>query len=129
MTGREKELTTIISHKEDKINNLKRKIRMYGDMHGGLKTDIIRTEHQIKYYKEKLEDYLKSLPPEPPPDARNYCGKIPYTSEDDAHKARSLINRDLIKASKTPIKHVYFCDICEAWHLATKKPYNITITK
>jgi hypothetical protein len=104
MTGKERALRDSIRQQEDKI---------------------IRIRASIKETQRALDEYLASLPPPlppfsvPPVDDHDYCGKICYPSEKAAHSARKLINRDLAKVGKKPMKRAYFCDKCEAWHLTT----------
>lgn len=105
MTGKEKGLREMIKHQEHKIESCQKKIAALN---------------------KELEDYLASQPPKPEPfavlpkeDHHDYCGKILYPSEKAAHAARKLINRDLLKVGKAPMRRAYFCDRCEAWHLTT----------
>jgi hypothetical protein len=86
---------------------------------------ILRIQASIKETQRALDEYLASLTPPLPPfamapkDDHDYCGKILYASEKAAHAARKLINRDLVKNNKPPMKRAYFCKRCEAWHLTT----------
>lgn len=84
-----------------------------------------KIQARIEEMAQELADYLASLPPPlppfsvPPVDNHDYCGKILYPSEKAAHKARKLINRDLLKKGKELMRRAYFCHRCEAWHLTT----------
>lgn len=104
MTGKERALRDAIRQQEEK------------------KTKI---QARIEEMTQELADYLASIPPPVPPfsvapkDNHVYCGKILYPSQKAAHAARKLINRDLVKKNKTPMKRAYFCQQCEAWHLTT----------
>lgn len=92
----------------------------------GQEQRIANCQKKIEALNKELEDYLASVPPKPEPfavlpkeDHHDYCGKILYHSEKAAHAARKLINRDLKKVGKPPLKRAYLCDKCEAWHLTT----------
>lgn len=91
----------------------------------GQEQKIEHAQKRIAELKQELADYLASIPPSIPPfsvapkDNHVYCGKILYPSEKAAHAARKLINRDLVKKNKPPMKRAYFCPQCEAWHLTT----------
>lgn len=75
-------------------------------------------EQRIENCRKKIEALNEAYSIEPK-DNHQYCGKILYPSEKAAHKARKLINRDLVKNGKKPMRRAYFCDRCEAWHLTT----------
>lgn len=102
------------------------KERSIRDMIRGQEQKIERCKKRIEELNLELTEYLASTPPKPPPfsiapkeDNHDYCGKILYPSEKAAHAARKLINRDLVKVGKKPMKRAYFCDRCEAWHLTS----------
>lgn len=94
------------------------------EMIKGQEQKIAKAQKKIDELNEALFEYLTSIPEPiaPPKDQHNYCGKILYTVEKAAHSARKLINRDLIKMGKEPMKRAYFCHRCEAWHL-TSMPF------
>lgn len=90
----------------------------------GQEQKIAKAQKRIEELNQELTDYLAAVQLEPEPvqaivDNHNYCGKILYASKKAANSARRLINRDLVKAGKKPMKRSYFCDQCEAWHLTT----------
>lgn len=92
----------------------------------GQEQRIANCQKKIAALNKELEDYLASLPPKPEPfavlpkeDHHDYCGKILYPSQKAANAAKKLINRDLKKGGKPPLKRAYLCDRCAAWHLTT----------
>lgn len=105
-----------------KITGIERDLRMQIKAQ---QDKIDRAQKKIIELNEDLETYLANLPPPKPPlpvapkDEHKYCGKILYPSEKAAHSARKLINRDLKKKGKEPMRRAYLCNICEAWHLTT----------
>lgn len=90
----------------------------------GQQAKIDKAMKRIKELQRELSDLLTSriehvAPVKSVVDNHKYCGKILYVSRKAANSARRLINRDLIKQEKPPMKRAYFCDKCEAWHLTT----------
>lgn len=82
---------------------------------------IARAQERIAELTKQLEELSKPNPPQEPikKDDHNYCGKILYPSKKAAASARKLINRDLTKMGKQPMRRSYFCTQCDAWHLTT----------
>jgi len=98
--GKERHLLEMIAGQERKIEACKLKI----------------AEIQAALEVHRL---VSSQPSSKPIDLTGYCGKILYTSEKAAHKARKLINRDLKKEGKELMRRAYHCHECDAWHLTT----------
>lgn len=103
MKGKEANIRTMIADQERKIS---------------------RAKNRIEELNMELSRYLSSkqtihVTPVEPTDSHDYCGKILYSSKKEANSARKLINRDLAKKGKPPMKRAYLCKQCEAWHLTS----------
>lgn len=103
MTGMEKHFREMIKGQERKIESARKRIE--------------EIEMELGEYLAGV--IIKPPPPVPLKDTHDYCGKILYPSAKAAHAARKLINRDLVKVGKEPMKRAYFCHRCEAYHLTT----------
>jgi hypothetical protein len=102
-------------------NGIKGKEAALRSLIAGQEQKIAKAQKRIDELNKQIMDLLSapSVPAPMPIDISMYCGKIMYASKKQANSARKLINRDLVKVGKKPMKRSYFCDQCSAWHLTS----------